>query len=139
MRPHAATLDSAVRRASSPAQLLDILEEPDLAVRISPSLSLDDLLALADHEAALRRHPYLAREHVVLAAARICGDTAAYQELSGRVPQGLPRRGLLGWRPRGPRSLARPRARRRLEAEQLDAQRRDAGHPDPEGGESGNP
>ncbi|HEY2704692.1 MAG TPA: hypothetical protein VGL20_13495 [Candidatus Dormibacteraeota bacterium] len=139
MRPHAATLDSAVRGASSPAQLLDTLEQPDLAVRIPPSLSVDDLLALADHEAALRRHPHLGREHVVLAAARICGDTAAYQELSGRVPEGLPHRGLLGWRPRGPRSLGRPRSRRRLEAEQLEARRRDAGHPDPGGGESGNP
>jgi hypothetical protein len=131
MRPHAATLDTAVRAASTPVQLLDSLEQPDLALRLPASLSVDDLLALADHEAALRRHPHLEREHVVLAAARICGDTAAYREQS----EHMPRRGLLGWRPRGPRSMARPRSRQRLEAEQLDAQRRDGGHPDLEDGD----
>jgi hypothetical protein len=137
MRPHAATLASAMGAASTPVQLLDRLEQPDLALRLPASLSVDDLLALADHEAALRRHPHLGREHVVLAAARICGDTAAYHELSERVSDELPRRGLLGWRPRGPRSMAGPRARRRLEAEQLDAQRRDGGQPDLEGGDGG--
>jgi hypothetical protein len=135
MRPHAATLDCAVRAASTPVQLLDSLEQPDLALRVPASLSVADLLALADHEAALRRHPFLGCEHVVLAAARVCGDTAAYRDLSERLPDALPRHGLLGWRPRGPRSLARPRSRRRLEAEQLDAQRRDGGHPDLEGGD----
>lgn len=136
MRPHAATLDDAVRAASTTAQLLRTLEQPDLALRVPATLSVDDLLALADHEAALRRHPYLGREHVVLAAARVCGDADAYRELSQRVPEGVPRRGLLGWRPRGPRSLARPRGRRRLEAEQREAQRRDADGSDPEGGDA---
>jgi hypothetical protein len=137
MRPHAATLDTAVRAARTPVQLLDSLEQPDLALRLPASLSVDDLLALADHEAALRRHPFLGREHVVLAAVRVCGDTAAYRELSEGLSDALPRRGLLGWRPRGPRSMARSRSRRRLEAEQVDAQRRDGAHPDLEDGDGG--
>ena len=135
MRPHAATLDSALRGVSTPAQLLESLDQPGLAARLPGSLGVDDLLALADHEAALRRNPYLGREHVLLAAARICDDTGLYRELSATVPEGTPRRGLLGWRPRGPRSRARSRARRRLEAEQQDAQRRDDSGPGPEGGD----
>jgi hypothetical protein len=135
MRPHAATLDTALHDVSSAAQLLESLDQPGLAGRLPASLGVDDLLALADHEAALRRNPYLGREHVVLAAARICDDTALYREISEAVPEGTPRRGLLGWRPRGPRSRARTRARRRLEAEQQDAQRRDDSGPGPEGGD----
>jgi hypothetical protein len=125
MRPHASSLESALRGADTATQLLDILERPGLAQRLPEGLSVDDLLALADHEAALRKHPYLGGEHVILAAARICSDTVLYRELSDSLPEGVPRRGLLGWRPRGARSLARPRARRRLEVEQQDAQRRD--------------
>ena len=125
MRPHAATLDTTLRDVSTAAQLLESLGQPALAPRLPTSLGVDDLLALADHEAALRRHPYLGREHVVLAAARICDEQALYREVSETVPEGVPRRGLLGWRPRGPRSLARPAARRRLEAEQQESQRHD--------------
>ena len=134
MRPHASGLDTVLRGVSGTAQLLESLGRPELAPRLPASLGVDDLLALADHEAALRRNPYLGREHVVLAAARICDDAALYREVSAELPEGTPRRGLLGWRPRGPRSLARPRARRRLEAEQQDAQRRDGGS-GPEGGD----
>jgi hypothetical protein len=127
MRPHASSLDVALRDVSTATELLDSLGQPDLARRLPGSLTVDDLLALADHEAALRRHPYLGREHVVLAASRICDDTALYRSLSEGLSEESPRRGgLLGWRPRGPRSMARSRARRRLEAEQQDAQRRDA-------------
>jgi hypothetical protein len=126
MRPHATALDVALRDASTATQLLDSLEQPDLALRLPGSLTVEDLLALADHEAALRRHPYLGREHVLLAASRICDDTALYRSLSDRLSEEPQRRGgLLGWRPRGPRSMARSRARRRLEVEQQDAQRRD--------------
>jgi hypothetical protein len=126
MRPHASTLDLALRDVSTASELLDSLDQPDLARRLPGSLTVDDLLALADHEAALRRHPYLGREHVLLAASRICDDTALYRSLSEGLSEESPRRGgLLGWRPRGPRSMARSRARRRLEAEQQDAQRRD--------------
>jgi hypothetical protein len=137
MRPHATTLETTLRDVTTASQLLESLGQPELAPRLPASLDVDDLLALADHEAALRRNPYLGREHVVLAAARICDDTALYREISETVPEGTPRRGLLGWRPRGPRSRARSRARRRLEAEQQDAQRRDDGGPGPEGGDDG--
>jgi hypothetical protein len=126
MRPHASTLDVALRDAGTATELLDVLDQPELARRLPGSLTVDDLLALADHEAALRRHPYLGREHVLLAASRICDDAALYRSLSEALSEEPSRRGgLLGWRPRGPRSRARSRARRRLEAEQQDAQRRD--------------
>jgi hypothetical protein len=126
MRPHASTLDVVLRDATTTTELLDSLDQPDLARRLPGSLTVDDLLALADHEAALRRHPYLGCEHVLLAASRICDDTALYRSLSEGLSAEPPRRGgLLGWRPRGPRSRARSRARRRLEVEQQDAQRRD--------------
>ena len=137
MRPHASSLDTVLHGVSGTAQLLESLGQPALAPRLPTSLGVDDLLALADHEAALRRHPYLGREHVVLAAARICDEQALYREVSETVPEGTPRRGLLGWRPRGPRSLARPAARRRLEAEQQDARRRDVGCPNLEDGDDG--
>jgi hypothetical protein len=107
VRPRASTLDSALRVASTPTQLLDSIGQPELATQLHASLSLDDLLVLAEHEAAVRRHPELGREHVVLAAARVCGDTEAYRDLAEQVRTGRPRRGLLGWRP--PR---RPRAQR---------------------------
>ena len=136
MRPHAATLDTALRDVTTPGQLLASLGRPGLAARLPATLGVDDLLALADHEAALRRNPYLGREHVILAAARICDDATLYREVSDSVPEGIARRGLLGWRPRGPRSRARSRARRRLEAEQQDAQRRDDSGSDPVGGDS---
>jgi hypothetical protein len=108
MRPHAATLDTVLRDVTGAAQLLERLDQPGLAARLPESLGVDDLLALADHEAELRRHPHLAGEHVVLAAARVCDDTALYGEVSGALPQGTPRRGILGWRPRA-RGRPRPR------------------------------
>jgi hypothetical protein len=108
MRPHAATLDSALRDAGTPAQLLESLAQPGLAQRLPAALGVDDLLALADHEAARRRHRLLDREHVVLAAARVCDDTTLYDEISASLTEGAPRRGLLGWRPRS-RGRSRPR------------------------------
>ena len=108
MRPHATTLDAALRDVTTAAQLLESLGQPGLAARIPGSLGVDDLLALADHEAAVRRHPSLEEGHVVLAAARVCDDTALYDEVSKSLPQGTPRRGILGWRPRA-RGRGRPR------------------------------
>src|SRR5260370_7083614 len=125
VRPHASTLDLGLRDVRTATELLDSLDQPELAGRLPGSLTVDDLLALADHEAALRRHPYLGREHVLLAASRICDDTALYRSLSEGLSEEPTRRGgLLGWRPRGPRSMARSRARRRLEPEHQDPQRR---------------
>ena len=108
MRPHTATLDTTLRDVTSATQLLESLGQPGLASRLPESLDVDDLLALADHEAARRRHPTLGREHVVLAAARVCDDTALYGEISAGLPEGTPRRGLLGWRSRS-RGRSRPR------------------------------
>jgi hypothetical protein len=108
MRPHAATLDTALRDVTTAAQLLESLGQPELAAHLPASLGVDDLLALADHEAALRRHPRLEREHVVLAAARVCDDTALYGEVSKGLGPGTPRRGILGWRRRA-RGRPRPR------------------------------
>ena len=108
MRPHAATLDTTLRDVTTAAQLLESLGQPGLAPRVPTSLAVDDLLALADHEAAMRRDPLLGPEHVVLAAARVCEDTALYGEISAGLRQGTPRRGILGWRPRA-RGRPRPR------------------------------
>jgi hypothetical protein len=108
MRPHATSLETALRDVTTSAQLLDSLGQPGLATRIPGSLGVDDLLALADHEAAVRRHPRLEGEHVVLAAARVCDDTALYDEVSKSLGPGSPRRGILGWRPRA-RGRGRPR------------------------------
>jgi hypothetical protein len=107
MRPHTRTLQTALGGVTTAAQLLESLGQPGLAARIPESLGVDDLLALADHEAAVRRHPRLDREHVALAAARVCDDTALYAEVSEGL-RGTPRRGILGWRPRA-RGRPRPR------------------------------
>jgi hypothetical protein len=103
VRPHAASLDAALQGAPSARQLLDRLEAADLGIRLPDPLGVDELLVLADHEAGLREHPQLAGDHVVLAAARICGDDDAYRRLAAQLDVPPPRRRRFGWRPRGRR------------------------------------
>ncbi|MBJ7610063.1 MAG: hypothetical protein JF887_11630 [Candidatus Dormibacteraeota bacterium] len=126
-------LDRALRDATTAHQLLEALGQSALSEHLPTTAPIDELLRCADHEAALRRHPYIGPEHVILAANRAPHDAAEYGKLSATLVDGLPRRGVLGWRPRGPNSLARDGARRRLAAEQAEAVRRDSSSPEMSG------
>ena len=107
-----------------------LLEAAGAAAFIAPGERLapsDQLLAVADEEAALLRHPYLGIEHVRLAFSTLHGDRDTYLRLIAEITEGLPRRRGFRWRPRGPLSMARPPAQRRLLQEQQAARHRRGG------------
>jgi hypothetical protein len=126
---------------TDPRRLVTTLGLAAAAERLPAALTLDELLDQAAHEATLLRHPYIGPEHVQLAAAALVPDRALYDRLRGELleraasspgsPYGP---GWFGsrWRPRGPRSAARRRGQRELDAEQRQAQRRACDrHPPP--------
>ncbi len=74
-------------------------------------------MAAAAHEAALRRHPYVSPEHVVLAAARQAGDTRVAASLAAQLEaRAVATRSW--WRPLGRNSALRPRKQRLLDDQQ---------------------
>jgi hypothetical protein len=53
--------------------------------KLAATLTLDELLDQAAHEAAMLRHPYIGPEHVQLAAAALVPDRALYDRLRGEL------------------------------------------------------
>jgi hypothetical protein len=100
-------LQAALQTASTPAELLVVVGHPALALRYPPAFILLDLLVAASHEAALRRHPYVTPEHVVLAACREVGDTRTADAVAVHL-EGRPMVTRRWWRPLGRNSALRP-------------------------------
>lgn len=118
---------------TDPRRLVTTLGLPAVAEQLPAALTLEELLDQAAHEAALLRHPYVGPEHIQLAAAARIPDRTVYNRLQGELleraasrPSGPYGQGWFGsqWRPRGPRSAARRRGQRELEAGQRRAQQR---------------
>ncbi|WP_158684477.1 hypothetical protein [Amycolatopsis orientalis] len=110
-------LRAALRGVSTPAELLCRLSHPSLASRYPRAATLEQLMAAAAHEAALRRHPYVSPEHVVLAAARQAGDTRVAASLAAQLEaRAVATRSW--WRPLGRNSALRPRKQRLLDDQQ---------------------
>ncbi|WP_143271488.1 hypothetical protein [Amycolatopsis echigonensis] len=134
-RPLRAALDGV----STPAELLGRLAYPSLASQYPQTATLEQLLAAAAHEAALRRHPYVSPEHVMMAAARQVGDAQLASSLAARL-EARSVRTRRWWRPLGRKSALRPRNQRLLDDQQRAAQEReqrrsgDGDFPEPPGG-----
>jgi hypothetical protein len=79
-----------------------------LASALPSHLTRAALLAEAAHQANLLAHPYLGREHLVLAALRLTGRRSAWESMTSSLTPGLP---ASSWRPRGILSAARNRGR----------------------------
>jgi hypothetical protein len=104
---------------ATPRTVVTALGHPSLGRDLAPSLSLSDLLAAAEHEAALRRHSHLDQQHVLLAAARL----THHDELAHRLSEELDRAPVRidqWWRSRD---------RRQLDEQQAAAKAREAGNP----------
>ena len=84
----------------------------------------EQLLLEARHQADLLGHPYVAPEHVRLAALRLLGRREPWKELSAALSPALPGG---RWRPRGLRSAARRRGRELTARRQAEAAARERG------------
>ncbi|MFF5138231.1 Clp protease N-terminal domain-containing protein [Streptomyces sp. NPDC013157] len=116
---------------SDNSRLPDVLNKlgyGSIAERLPASTSLEALLSDAEHEARRRRHPYLASEHVLLAAFKAAGDRELITEYANALDR-TPARVHRWWRPRGRSSALRTRGQRILEEQQRLALERERRHP----------
>lgn len=116
-------LERALSGVRSARACLTVLGADALARGLQSPTRREELLARAMHEADLLGHPYVDRDHVLLAAARLAGDRTGWEQVRAGLTEGLPSRGR--WRPRGPRSLARPPGQRALSKRRIAALQRD--------------
>jgi hypothetical protein len=121
-------LEAALRKASTPTELLVLLGRHALATRLPPALTLRQLTEAASHQAALRRHPYVSPDHVVLAAAREVGDSRMVDSLAAHLDAN-PVATRRWWRPLGRYSALRPRGQRLLDDQQRAAHEREKRQP----------
>ncbi|MER7177922.1 Clp protease N-terminal domain-containing protein [Streptomyces hyaluromycini] len=113
---------------SRPSEVLNSLGYGSLADKLPASVSLDELLSEAEHEARCRRHPYLSSEHVLLAAAKAARERELITEYARALDQTRVR-AHRWWQPRGRGSALRARGQRLLDEQQRTALERERHRP----------
>jgi hypothetical protein len=121
-------LRSVLSANSALSEVLNGLGSGSLAGKLPASVSLDELLGEAEHEARCRRHPYLSSEHVLLAAAKAARQRELIAEYASALDQ-APVRVHQWWRPRGRGSALRARGQSLLDEQQRTALERERRRP----------